>query len=82
MTRLKRKIRKWLGLGEAFIGVDVGIHDQTCIVICSRLNNGVVRIIDTHFASYLELHSFIKEMQSRFAIRDTDIFWDAPRGWR
>lgn len=73
------RVRKWLGLGEMFTGVDVGTHDQTTIVICSRLGDGRIKIIDTRFHSLRELESAIRDMQGRYGIHDSDIIADLPR---
>lgn len=82
IIKIKQRIRKWLGFGEMFIGVDVGIKDETCIIICSKLNNGQIRILDIRFGNYGELKEFIKEVQQRYGIPDRDIICDMPMGQR
>lgn len=79
---LKSKIRKWLGLGEAFIGVDVGVRDESCIVVASKLNDGTVRIIDARFGSWIEIERFVKECQERYGVPHRDTLFDYPVGWR
>lgn len=80
---LRRVVRRWLGLGEMFMGVDIGIHDQTTIIICSRLGDGRIKIIDTHFNSLRELESAMRDMQARYAISSRNILVDKPfMGWR
>lgn len=73
---IRNKIRNWLGLGEMFIGVDVGLRDQSCIIICSRLNNGTIRIIDNYFPNLRELEHFVKECKQRYGVKDHNVFWD------
>ena len=80
--KLKRLIRRWLGLGEAFIGVDVGIRDQSCIVVVSRLNNGAVRIIDCRFESIREMENLIRVLQQRYGVSDRDTITDMLMGER
>lgn len=80
--KIKRAVRKWLGLGESFIGVDMGVHDQSCIVVVSRLNDGSVRIVDARFNSQMEIERFIKECQARYGIPDKDVFRDVPYGMK
>jgi len=48
------------------IGVDVGIKDQTAIVIATKLNGGYVKIIDTRLGTYEELKCLISEMELRY----------------
>ncbi len=80
--KLKRLVRRWLGLGEAFIGVDVGVRDQSCVVVVSRLNNGAVRIIDCRFESVREIESLVRSLQQRYGISSRDTFADVPMGMR
>jgi hypothetical protein len=80
--KIKRAIRRWLGLGEAFIGVDMGFRDESCVVVVSRLGGGAVRIMDVSFGSQIEIDRFVKECQARYSIPDKDIFWDYPPSMR
>lgn len=82
INKLKQRIRKWLGFGEMFIGIDVGIKDETCVIICSKLNGGQIKIEDIKFGSYTELKAFIREIQQRYGIPDKDIICDMPMGQR
>lgn len=75
---LKNKIRRWLGLGEMFIGVDVGIKDESCVVVVSRLRDGQVRIMDVRFGTIEELKRFVKTTQSRYGISNRGVIVDAP----
>ena len=78
MGKIKQIIRRWLGLGNMFIGVDVGIKDETCVIICSKLNGGQIRICDIRFGNYTELKAFISEVQHRYGIPDRDVICDMP----
>lgn len=80
--RLKRAIRKWLGLGETFIGVDMAAsqRDQSCVVVVSRLNNGSVRIIDCRFESIQEMERLVRELQQKYGVSSRDTFADMPYG--
>ena len=78
--RLVNKIRKWLGFDDMFIGVDVGIKDESCVIVVSRLKGGQIRIEDVRFGSYAELRSFIKLTQLRYGIQNRDIVIDKPMG--
>ena len=80
--KLKRLVRRWLGLGEAFIGVDVGIKDQSCVVVVSRLNNGSVRIIDCQFESIREMENLVHSLQQKYGVSDRDTIADMPMGER
>ena len=82
ILKLKRAIRKWLGLGESFIGVDMGYRDQSCIVVVSRLNNGQVRIIDSRFESIAEMERLIRDLQQRYGISERETFRDYPAGMK
>ncbi len=76
---LVRLIRRWLGLGESFIGIDLGMHEAT-IVIVSRLKDGQVRIIDTKFNNYREFEEVVHRLQRQYGIRNHEVFVDRPRG--
>jgi hypothetical protein len=78
VIKLKQSIRRWLGLSEIFMGVDVGIRDQSCIVVISRLNDGSVRIIDCAFPSIIELDRFVRDCQIRYGIPDRAVYRDYP----
>ena len=82
--KLKRVIRKWLGLGETFIGIDMAAsqRDQSCIVVVSRLNNGSVRIIDCRFKSIREMENLVRDLQQTYGVSSRDIFADIPYGLR
>jgi hypothetical protein len=82
--KLRNRIRRWLGIGELFMGVDISGNqrDQSAIVIVSRLRGGSVRIIDTHFPSIGEVDRLVKELQHRYGISYKDIYLDAPTGFR
>jgi len=82
ILKLKQKIRRWLGFGDMFIGVDVGIKCESCVIVVSKLNEGQIRIIDVKFGDYCELKSFIKQIQRRYAIPDRDIVCDMPMSYR
>lgn len=82
IMKLKRGIRKWLGLGESFIGVDMGYRDQSCIVVVSRLNNGQVRIIDCRFESMVEMEHLVHDIQQRYGISERETFRDYPAGMK
>lgn len=77
---LVRKIRKWLGLSDVFMGVDVGIKDESCIIVVSKLKGGQIRIEDVRFGNYQELRAFIKLTQYRYGIQNRDIVCDMPVG--
>lgn len=77
-TKLKYLIRRWLGLGETFIGVDLGMRDQSAIVIVSRLNGGSVRIIDAYFDNQMDMERLVKELQQRYGVNARDVFRDYP----
>ena len=80
--KLKRLVRRWLGLGESFIGVDMGYRDQSCVVVVSRLNNGAVRIIDCRFESVREMENLVRVLQQRYGIPNKSTFVDMPHGMR
>jgi len=84
MMKLKWKIRKWLGLGETFIGVDMAAshRDQSCVVVVSRLNNGSVRIIDCKFENVLEMNRLVRYLQQRYGVSSRETFADMPPGMR
>lgn len=78
IKRLKRAIRKWLGLGDMFVGVDLGIKDESCVVVVSRLKDGRVKIMDVRFGNLRELHAFLRQTQHRYGIPNRDIIVDKP----
>ena len=78
MEWIKNKIRKWLGLSEMFMGVDLGYRDESCIIICSRLKGGQVRIIDTRFGNYTEMEKKVKILQAQYSIADNNVTIDKP----
>ena len=80
--KIKRAVRKWLGLGEAFMGVDMAAssRDQSCIVIVSRLNGGTVRIIDCRFVSVRDIEHLVQSLQQHYGIPNGAINWDIPPG--
>lgn len=82
MRRLRNAIRKWLGIGEIFMGVDVSgsQRDQSCIIIVSKLGNGSVRIIDSHFSSISEIEHLVKHLQQSYGIPYHNIYKDIPKG--
>ncbi|MDD5458872.1 MAG: hypothetical protein PHF37_05740 [Phycisphaerae bacterium] len=82
MNWLRQKIRKWLGLGEMFMGVDVGMKDNSCIIICSRLGGGRIKIIDVHYSDRFELEKEIKYLQAKYDIAKSQIIADMPYGER
>ena len=81
--KIKIRIMKWfrrqLGLGY-IVGVDLGVHGQTTIIIASRLEGGRMKIIDTEFKDKRELEVFIKQIQDRFDVKNWNIIKDMPRG--
>ena len=79
---LRKKMRTWLGLGDIFMGVDVGMRDQSCIVIVSRAGTGYVKIIRTYFPNMMEVDRMVRELQARYGIKELDTIFDAPRGSR
>ena len=79
---LRRKVRKWLGLGETFIGVDLALHGQSCIVVCSRLQDGRMKIIDTHFNNIREMEELVRHLQHRWGVPDRDTIVDGPQFYR
>lgn len=81
IIKLKNRIRKWLGIGNMFMGVDVGIADDTTCVIVSKLNKGRVEIIDMHIGTASELKEFIQLCKSRYGILNRDIVMDTPIGY-
>lgn len=82
INKIRLAIRRWLGLEEIFMGVDMGYRDESCIVIMSRQNNGIVKIIDARFGSQIEVERFVKECQARYGIPQKNTFWDVPYGTR
>ena len=84
IMRLRWKIRKWLGLGEIFIGVDMAVsrRDQSCVVVISRLNGGSVRIIDCQFENVHEMNRLVRELQQRYGVSSKETFVDMPPGMR
>ena len=80
IIKVKQKIRHWLGLGEMFIGVDVGYKSDTTIIIVSRLHGGHIKIIDIHPTDFKDLHSLIKELQMRYGISNRGVICDWPQG--
>ncbi len=77
-SKIKRAVRRWLGLGEMFMGVDAGMRDQSCIVIISRLNGGSVRIIDAKFENIRDIERLTKDLQAHYGIPDKQVFKDYP----
>ena len=84
MMKLKWKIRKWLDLGETFIGVDMAgsSRDQSCVVVVSRLNNGSVKIIDCRFENVQEMNRLVRDLQQRYSVSSRETFADMPPGMR
>lgn len=80
--KLRNIIRRWLGLGELFMGVDISgsQKDQSTIVIVSRLNGGSVRIISSYFGSIQEIENLTKELKNRYGISYQNIYEDWPLG--
>ncbi len=76
--KLQRRFRQWLGLGDAFMGVDIGFRDQSAIVVVSRLNDGTVKIIDCKFGSIVEIERLAAELQGRYGILRENIVRDYP----
>ena len=79
---LKRLVRRWLGLGEYIIGVDMCQRDQSCVIIASRLNNGAVRIIDCRFESIREMEDLVRVLQQKYGVSSRDTFVDMPMGFQ
>lgn len=77
---LRNLIRKWLGFDNMFIGVDIGIKDESCVIIVSRLKGGQIRIMDMRFGDIKELKYFIRSVQRHYAIPDKNIISDTPLG--
>lgn len=86
MKRIKiwivNKLRGWLGFDKMFMGVDVGIKDESCVIICSKLGEGEIRIEDVRFGSIKELEFFIKRTQARYGILNRDVIIDKPRSMK
>ena len=84
MMKLKWRIRKWLGLGETFIGVDMAAsrRDQSFVVVISRLNNGSVRIIDCQFENVQEMNRLVRDLPQSFGVSRRETFPDMPLGMR
>jgi len=82
INKLKNRIRKWLGLGDMFIGVDVGLTDESCVIVVSRYKHGQIRIMDVRFGSYTELDAFVKQTQARYGIPNNAVVWDVPPAMR
>lgn len=81
IQKLKNRVRRWLGLSDMFMGVDVGIKDESCIVIVSRLKGGQVRIIDCRLGNYVEIQRLVKELQARYGIYNRNVIVDRPLGY-
>jgi len=82
ISKLKNKIRKWLGFDDMFIGVDVGITDESCVIVVSKQKGGQIRIMDVRFGSYGELNAFVKQTQARYGIPNNSVVWDVPYSMR
>jgi len=82
ISRLKNRIRKWLGFDDMFIGVDVGLKDESCVILVSRQKGGQIRIIDARFGNYAELNAFVKQTQARYGIPNNSVVWDVPYSMR
>ena len=71
-------------LGEMItMAIDIPGHRKSpaTIIIATRLKNGYVRILDMHISSISELEALAKELQTRYSIRDENIFADYPPGY-
>lgn len=44
------------------------IRDDSCILIISRQDNALLRIIEVHFDSPQEIDRFVKECEQRYGI--------------
>jgi len=78
MLKWIRKItRRFLGLDDLFMGVDIGIRDNSCIVICSKSHNRV-KIIDTRVVTIYELEKQIQEIQKYYGIPNNHVITDKP----
>jgi len=85
MMKLKRKIRKWSGLGETFISVEMAGNDGdlSCVVVISRMGNGSVRIIDCQFENNVQkMNRLIRDLQQRYGVSSRETFADMPFGMR
>ena len=75
---LRNKVREWLGLGEMFMGVDVEMRDQSCIVVVSKAGNGYVKVIRSYFPNLIEVDRAVREIQARYGIDERHTIIDAP----
>ena len=46
INKPKKAIRKWFGLGDIFIGVDIGIKDESCAMVVLKQKGGQIRILE------------------------------------
>lgn len=77
IARLSQQLQAQMSLG-----VDLAPHEQSQIVLLSRLGGGQVRIISTHFKHLHHLEEAVKRLQAEFGIRDEFVLRDMPRGMR
>lgn len=78
--KLKRKIRKWLGLDDIFMGIDIGCNNETKIIIVSKLHGGHIKIIDIYPENFKHLRLLIDELQIKYGIHKSNVIYDKPVG--
>lgn len=63
------------------IGVDTNFHDQSLIIVVSRLKDGQIRLIPVRFQNLRELEDFVSGIRQEFGPK-SDVLYDLPFGMR
>jgi len=74
-----REIKAWIS-EQTQLAVDVSFngHDQTHIVLISRLNNGRVQIFPAQFKNLVELNDFCRYLRDRYKAYAEPVFDVGP----
>ena len=82
MNKLRQYIRKWLGLDDIYMGVDIGHKDRSSIIIMSKSGSGIIKVVDCEFGSIMDVERLAHELQLRYGISNRNVFKDYPSGYR
>lgn len=83
---LREKIRSWLGIKdvEPFMGVDLGWHDYTAVVLIRRTANRRDEYLEVmHFnpgTAFRTIQSEVRRIAQKYGVKENNIVQDLPRG--
>lgn len=73
---LRDQIKSW---GMMAVDLSGNERDESFIVVATRLNGGMVKIIRTRFGSMTEALDLVRGLQSRYEVREP--IKDMPKGF-